>query len=48
MERPGPICNWLFLLPAYPDVKLSAVTSSAPCLPACHFAPRNNDNGVNL
>jgi hypothetical protein len=36
----------LFLLPANPDVELSA-TSPASCLPACHHASCYDDNGLN-
>lgn len=37
----------LFLLPADPDVKLTAV-SPAPCLPACYHASPCVDNGLRL
>jgi hypothetical protein len=42
-----PVSLCLFLLPADPDVALSA-TSTAPWLPACHQASRHDDNGLNL
>lgn len=37
----------LFLLPADPDIELSAV-SLAPCLPECHHASCRDDNGLKL
>jgi hypothetical protein len=37
----------LFLLPANPDVELSA-TCVAPCLPVCYHASCHDNNGLNL
>jgi hypothetical protein len=37
----------LFLLPANPDIELSA-PSLAPCLSACDYAFNHDDNGLNL
>ena len=37
----------LFLLPADPDVELSAA-SPVPCLPTCHHGSHHDNNGLNL
>jgi hypothetical protein len=45
--KPGPVAHLFFLLPAHPDVEVSA-TSLAPCLPVCCHASCQDNNGLNL
>jgi hypothetical protein len=45
--KAGPVSHLLFLLPANPDVELSA-SSPSSCLPVHHCASHHDDNGLNL